>query len=187
MGHDYTLWADWLRKNHHVRIGPGTSINPHAMLMDSETLTIGANCSISACTFVTHSGGDRVIRNAWGRNVHSQGPIVIGDNTTIGINVTIMYGVTVGDNCVIGAGSFVSRDVPSGTVMRPPEAVPSGTMDAYVERLAARTQARAHRPPTAAPATAPALPSQPIMARPIRVAFALMACALVVGPTSFFE
>ena len=41
-------------------------------------------------------------------------PIVIGSNCWIASNVTICGGVTVGDNTVIGAGSVVTRDLPSG-------------------------------------------------------------------------
>lgn len=43
-------------------------------------------------------------------------PIIIGNNVWIGGNVTFMPGVTVGDNVVVGAGSVVTKDIPSGTV-----------------------------------------------------------------------
>lgn len=41
-------------------------------------------------------------------------PIVIGNNCWFGGNVTVCGGVTIGDDCVIGAGSVVTRDIPSG-------------------------------------------------------------------------
>lgn len=34
----------------------------------------------------------------------------------IGGNVCVLPGVTIGDNSVIGAGSVVTRDIPSGVV-----------------------------------------------------------------------
>ena len=34
----------------------------------------------------------------------------------IGGNVCVMPGVTIGDNVVIGAGSVVTKDIPSGVV-----------------------------------------------------------------------
>lgn len=43
-------------------------------------------------------------------------PIVVGSNCWIASNVTICGGVTIGDNCVIGAGSVVTRDIPSGVL-----------------------------------------------------------------------
>ena len=144
-------WAEFQRRRGHD-IGEGTSVNPAAQLMDDYgLLKIGRNCSISYASFVTHSGGDRVIRDVWGVEVNSSRPIVVGDNCIIGANVIIMYGVTIGDNCVIGAGSYVCRDVPAGTVLRPPEAVPTGTTEDYVARLKRRSSAnremQAAKPP----------------------------------------
>lgn len=43
-------------------------------------------------------------------------PISIGNNTWVGANVVILPGVTIGENCVIGAGSVVTRDIPSNSV-----------------------------------------------------------------------
>ena len=42
-------------------------------------------------------------------------PVVIGNNCWFGANVTVCPGVTIGDNVVIGAGSVVTRDIPSNT------------------------------------------------------------------------
>lgn len=127
-----------------IRIGKNTTINPAAVFMDKGMVSIGDNCSISGVVFVTHSGGDRVIKNHWGVSVDSGigRRIVVGNNVTIGASVTVMYGVTIGDNCVIGAGSYISRDVPAGTVTRPPEAAHAGTTDDYVARLVNRTKKR---------------------------------------------
>lgn len=43
-------------------------------------------------------------------------PITIGNNVWLGGNVSIFPGVTIGDNCVIGAGSVVTRDIPESSV-----------------------------------------------------------------------
>jgi len=135
----YQQYAEFLRRHRGMSIGQGTSINPRACLMDHHLVSIGYNCSISFATFVTHSGGDRIIREAWGYPVNSSKPISVGNNCIIGANATIMYGVTIGDNCVIGAGSYVCRDVPSGTLVRPPEAPHVGSTEGYVLRLARRS------------------------------------------------
>jgi len=40
-------------------------------------------------------------------------PVHIGRNCWIGAGVTILPGITIGDNVVIGAGSVVTKDIPS--------------------------------------------------------------------------
>lgn len=44
------------------------------------------------------------------------GKIEVGEYSFIGARATILPRVTIGDHCVIGAGSLVNHDVPSGTV-----------------------------------------------------------------------
>lgn len=41
---------------------------------------------------------------------------VIGDNVTLGVNVTIIGDVRIGNNVVIGAGSVVVKDIPDNSV-----------------------------------------------------------------------
>lgn len=41
-------------------------------------------------------------------------PIVIGDDCWLATNVTVCGGVTIGNSTIIGAGSVVTRDIPSG-------------------------------------------------------------------------
>jgi maltose O-acetyltransferase len=43
-------------------------------------------------------------------------PIRIGNHVWCGVNVTILNGVTIGDNVVIGAGSLVNKDIPSNSM-----------------------------------------------------------------------
>jgi maltose O-acetyltransferase len=43
-------------------------------------------------------------------------PIKIGNRVWIGLNVSIIAGVTIGDDVVIGAGSVVTKDIPSNSI-----------------------------------------------------------------------
>ena len=42
-------------------------------------------------------------------------PVVIGNDCWFGANVVICPGVTIGDNCVLGAGSVITKDIPSNS------------------------------------------------------------------------
>ncbi|MEG1842257.1 MAG: acyltransferase [Alistipes sp.] len=43
-------------------------------------------------------------------------PVVIGDCSHVGTNSTVVAGVTIGDHCMIGAGSVVTKNIPSYSV-----------------------------------------------------------------------
>lgn len=45
-------------------------------------------------------------------------PIKIGKNCWLGSNVTVLKGVTIGDNTIIGAGCLIYKDVPENSVVK---------------------------------------------------------------------
>lgn len=56
---------------------------------------------------------------------------------SFGENVTILKGVTIGDNCFIGAGSIVSKDIPANSIaVGAPCKVIMTLEDYYQKRLA---------------------------------------------------
>lgn len=98
-----------------VRVGKGTWIGPFTLLDGSGGLTIGDYCSISAGVQIyTH---DTV---AWaltgGKASAERAAVKIGDCTYIGSQTVVAKGVNIGDHVVIGACSFVNRDIPAGQV-----------------------------------------------------------------------
>lgn len=44
-------------------------------------------------------------------------PCRVGNNVWIGFGAIILPGVTVGDNCIIGAGSVVTKDIPPNSIV----------------------------------------------------------------------
>lgn len=79
-------------------------------------IRLGSRVRLSSdVRFITHDGGAHVFREEH-PNLDVFGRIVVGDNTFIGMRAMILPGVEIGSNCVIGAGSVVTRSVPSGMV-----------------------------------------------------------------------
>lgn len=69
--------------------------------------------------FVTHDGSMWVLRKKGmvKDDANLYGKISIGNNVNIGWNTVIMPGVTIEDDCIIGLGSVVTKDVPKGMVV----------------------------------------------------------------------
>ena len=83
-------------------------------------ITLRKNCRISTdVLFITHDGGTWAFRNTWEqyKDVVKYGRIEIGENSFIGARSIIMPGCRIGCNCVVGAGSVVTKSVPDGTVV----------------------------------------------------------------------
>lgn len=96
-----------------VEVGDSTWVGPNVILDGSGGLKVGSHCDISAgAQLYTHHTVQRV--TSMGKAPVEYAPTVIGDGVYIGPNAVIQMGVTVGDRAVIGAMSFVNRDVPAG-------------------------------------------------------------------------
>ena len=50
--------------------------------------------------------------------VNISGNVTIGEGVFIGTNATVLQGLKIGDGAVIGAGAVVTKDVPSGVVVK---------------------------------------------------------------------
>lgn len=82
-------------------------------------ISVGDNVRItSGCKFVTHDGGVWVLRNTKQlENADIFGRIIIKDNVHIEMNSIIMPNVTIGNNCIIGCGAVVTKDVPDNSII----------------------------------------------------------------------
>ena len=98
-----------------VSVGANTWIGPMTILDGSGGLSIGDHCSISAGVQIyTHDTVRWALSG--GRAEYERAPVRIGSNCYIGSQTVIAKGVTIGDRCVVGACSFVNRDLPPDTV-----------------------------------------------------------------------
>lgn len=80
-------------------------------------VTIGNDVDINTnFCIMTHDFSNFVFRNYFLDYVNNSGNVTIGNNIYFGTKVTILRGVTIGDNCIIGAGSIVTKDIPANSV-----------------------------------------------------------------------
>jgi acetyltransferase-like isoleucine patch superfamily enzyme len=80
-------------------------------------VTLGDNVHITRdVVFVTHDGGTLLFRDKI-HDLEITKPIKVGSNVYIGLKSIILPGVNIGDDCIIAAGSVVTKDVSSGTVV----------------------------------------------------------------------
>ncbi len=98
-----------------ISIGMNFYSNHNCVILDGAKVTFGDNVFIAPnCVFSTSGHPiDAEQRNA---GLEIALPIAVGSNVWFGANVSVLPGVTIGDNCVIGAGSVVNKDIPANVV-----------------------------------------------------------------------
>ncbi|WP_443747555.1 sugar O-acetyltransferase [Asticcacaulis solisilvae] len=97
-----------------IRLGRRVFINQNCTMYDLGGIDIGDDVMIGPNVSLITSG--HPVAPSKRRDGVTASPIVIGKNVWIAANVTIIGGVTIGDNSVVAAGSVVTRDVPPDTL-----------------------------------------------------------------------
>lgn len=121
-----------------VKIGVDCSIHKDATFgTEPYLITLGNHVRIThGVKFITHDGGLWVPRymDLIDERADKFGKIVVGNNVNIGWDAIIMPNVTIGDNCVIGAGAVVTKDVPANSVAVGVPARVIETIEEYIEK-----------------------------------------------------
>jgi len=97
-----------------ISIGDDVWFNRNVMLAVEKELTIGDHTMFANGCFIgdaSHRFDDPELPITW-QGFTTKGPVRIGSNCWLGVNVVVTSGVTIGDHCVIGANSVVTRDLP---------------------------------------------------------------------------
>lgn len=113
-----------------ISIGPRTVIGPHTRIMANTQVRIGARCMISWNCSIFDSIGHRMWLEGQDE-AEIEAPITIGDDVWIGPYSIIMKEVTIGNNCIVGAGSVVRRDVPPNSLVYGNPARIAGKVDRW--------------------------------------------------------
>lgn len=98
-----------------ITIGNNVFINFGCIIFDCGEVTIGDNTMFGprAGIYTTNHALNAEERI---KNICISKPINIGKRVWLGADVKIIQGVTIGDDTVIGAGSVVTKSIPSGVV-----------------------------------------------------------------------
>lgn len=107
------LHANWGGK--HVHFGKNVYANFGLTLVDDTHIYVG-DYTMFAPNVVVATAGHPILPELREKAYQYNFSVHIGRNCWIGAGALIMPGVTIGDNTVIGAGSVVTRDIPSNCV-----------------------------------------------------------------------
>ena len=91
-------------------IGPGLRVNHPVGIVVGNRVVAGSNLILMQNVTLGQKGFDSTVTNL---NLNP----VIGNNVSIGANSVILGGIRVGNNCEIGACTFLSNNVPDDSVV----------------------------------------------------------------------
>lgn len=101
-----------------IDCGKNAEINNGCFLLARDHITIGENTTLAYNASVITSANPNAPYNELCRNYPSTTkPVSIGANTWICAGAIILPGVRIGEFCVVAAGSVVTKDVPSHTMV----------------------------------------------------------------------
>jgi acetyltransferase-like isoleucine patch superfamily enzyme len=96
------------------------------LVQHKENLTLGYGTDIGAFTYINAKNGvilEDFVQIGSHCSIYSlstidskEGPVILKKNSRIGTHSAVMPNVTVGDNSIVGAFSFVTKDIPKNVV-----------------------------------------------------------------------
>ncbi len=107
-----SFWCDY---GYNIKIGKNFYANHGCVITDEAEVIFGDNVFIGPnCGFYT--AGHPLSYDLRAAGLEYAKKIVVGNDVWFGGNVVVLPGVTIGDDTIVGAGSVVTRDIPSGVV-----------------------------------------------------------------------
>jgi len=100
---------------YNIYLGENFYSNFNLVILDCAEVRIGNNALIGPDVGI-YTAGHPVHPELRNQGYEFAFPVKIGNSVWIGGHVVINPGVNIGDNVVIGSGSVVTRDIPSGVI-----------------------------------------------------------------------
>lgn len=107
----YSYYPFYLYGRSNLTIGDYFSFGEFTKIWNFEKITIGDDFMAAEGLIILTGGHDADTL------VPIMKKVIIGNRVWCGANVTIMPGVTIGNDVVIGAGTIVTKDIPSETIV----------------------------------------------------------------------
>jgi maltose O-acetyltransferase len=107
-----------------IAIGEKTVINIGINLYNNEphTVTIGKRCAIAANVSLIYDSSSNMSLLSeipgFKTKYFKKGRITIEDDVWIGAGVIVFPGINIGNKAIISAGSIVTKNIPSNTIVR---------------------------------------------------------------------
>jgi acetyltransferase-like isoleucine patch superfamily enzyme len=100
------------------KIGRSCKISSHTFICEGVTIEdevfVGHNVTFINDVFPRATAGDGKLQT---EDDWTCVPTLIKRGASIGSSVTLLCGITVGENAIVGAGSVVTKDVPADTIV----------------------------------------------------------------------
>ena len=107
------FYANWGGK--HVHFGKCVYANFNFTAVDDTHIYVG-DYTMFGPNVILATAGHPILPKLRQEAYQYNMPVHIGKNCWLGAGVIVLPGVTIGDNTVIGAGSVVTKDIPSNVV-----------------------------------------------------------------------
>ena len=107
------LHSNWGGK--HVHFGKGVYANFNFTAVDDTHIFVG-DYTMFGPNVILATAGHPILPELRQKTYEYNMPIHIGKNCWLGAGVIVLPGISIGDNSVIGAGSVVTKDIPSNVV-----------------------------------------------------------------------
>lgn len=99
----------------HVHFGNGVYANFNLTLVDDTHIYVGDHTMFGPNVTIA-TAGHPLLPELREQGYQYNMPVHIGRNCWLGAGVIVLPGITIGENTVIGAGSVVTKDIPSNVV-----------------------------------------------------------------------
>lgn len=106
------FWCDY---GYNIETGENFYANHNLVILDGAKVTFGDNVFIGPNCAIYTAGHPLEVEQR-NKGLEYAYPVSIGNNVWIGGDVTILPGITIGDNSIIGAGSIVTKNIPSNVI-----------------------------------------------------------------------